>query len=198
MNRKGGIIDALRVALWVLSVGIWVFSAGFDGAFLSSLMPQSLMGAIFGYGLNFVADVSNELLAYVFVVLQRRERKGSKTWRFSFALIAFQVAALYFGTVFSWSAIADRAPMMPAWLQWSTAVFAQITLLSLGVAQALLDVKVESESKVKSVAMSAFVCDVCGYVARNQKALSGHVGGAHGKTKANGNGHKAAEEMKEL
>ncbi|MHC4648970.1 MAG: hypothetical protein ACYTBJ_26245, partial [Planctomycetota bacterium] len=88
----------LRIVLWALSVGVWVFSAGFDGAFLRGLMPEGVTWAVFAYGLNFVADVSNELLAYCFMKLQQDNRRGSKKWRWSWLLLAFEAGALYFGT----------------------------------------------------------------------------------------------------
>jgi hypothetical protein len=97
----------LRAVLWALSVGVWVGSAGFDGAFLRSLMPDAWYWAWFAYGLNFVADVSNELLAYVFMKLQQDNRRGSKKQRWSFLLLVFEAGALYFGTVFSFATIAS-------------------------------------------------------------------------------------------
>lgn len=185
----------IRVILWLLSIGVWIFSAGFDGAFLRTLMPDAPLWAWFAYGLNFVADVSNELLAYVFMKLQQDNRRGSKKWKWSFVLLFFEAGALYFGTVFSWATIANAAPKLAGWLQWSAAVFAQATLLGLGVAQALLDVQVkadgkEIESKLQAapVALPEFVCDVCGQICDNQHALNAHTGW-HKRRDANGNGH---------
>ena len=133
-----------------MSAGIWIFSAGFDGRFLQSLMPAGLVGSVMAYGLNFTADISNELLAYVFTKLQRGNRRGSKMWRLSFSLLAGQAIALYFGTVFGWATIANVAPELATWLQWSAAMFPQVTLLFIGIAQALLDIRIEeSESQAE-------------------------------------------------
>ncbi len=164
----------IRAVLWALSVGVWVFSAGFDGAFLRTLMPPAPGWGVFAYGLNFVADVSNELLAYCFMKLQQDTRKGSKKWKWSYLLLVFEAGALYFGTVFSWATINAAAPELAPWLQWSAALFAQSTLLGLGVAQALLDVQVKAEQSTPRPETARFVCATCGYKAKNQKALSGH------------------------
>ena len=185
-------MSALRIVLWALSVGVWVFSAGFDGAFLRRLMPAGMTWAVFAYGLNFVADVSNELLAYVFMKLQQDNRRGSKKWRWSWVLLGFEAGALYFGTVFSWATIAAAAPDLAPWLQWSAALFAQATLLGLGVAQALLDVRVKAEQSEPQPATTAFACDACDYVASNQHALN-----AHKRIHSSGNGsHPQPERAK--
>ena len=170
----------VRIILWALSIGVWIGSAGFDGAFLRTLMPEAAYWGWFAYGLNFVADVSNELLAYVFMRLQQDNRKGSKKWKASFIILVFEAGALYFGTVFSWSTIAAIAPYLAPWLQWSAAVFAQATLLGLGVAQALLDVQVKADEKPQAVAQDIatpeYVCDVCGQICETQNQLNAHVG----------------------
>ena len=173
----------LRAILWALSVGVWIGSAGFDGAFLRSLMPAAWYWGVFAYGLNFVADVSNELLAYVFMRLQQDNRKGSKKARWSYGLLAFELAALYFGTVFSWATIASTAPDLHPILQWSAALFAQVTLLGLGVAQALLDVQVKAEEKPAQPPRPRYACDICSYIAKNQHALN-----AHQRIHSDGNG----------
>jgi hypothetical protein len=137
-------------------------------------MPAGLTWAVFAYGLNFVADVSNELLAYCFMKLQQDNRRGSKKWRWSWLLLAFEAGALYFGTVFSWATIAAAAPDLAPWLQWSAALFAQATLLGLGIAQALLDVRVPAERQERTPQPQPFSCDRCDYVATGQHALNAH------------------------
>lgn len=173
-------MSAIRAILWLLSVGVWVFSAGFDGAFIRTLMPEGAVWTVFAYGLNFVADVSNELLAYVFMKLQQDNRRGSKKWRWSFVLLFFELGALYFGTVFSWATIANAAPSLAPVLQWSAAVFAQATLLGLGVAQALLDVRAREDAppqkSEQQTASPAFVCDKCGEICDSQNQLNAHRG----------------------
>jgi hypothetical protein len=190
-------MTSLRIILWALSVGVWVFSAGFDGAFLRTLMPAAPFWVVFAYGLNLVADVSNELLAYVFMRLQQDNRRGSKKWRWSFVLLGFELAALYFGTVFSWATIRNAAPDLAPWLQWSAAVFASATLLGLGVAQALLDVRVkaeQSEPQAAAIADLSLICPVCGERCDNQHAWNAHVGWH----KRRGNGHESQPERVEV
>jgi hypothetical protein len=182
-------MTTIRAVLWALSVGVWVFSAGFDGAFLRRLMPDGVVWAVFAYGLNFVADVSNELLAYCFMKLQQDTRRGSKKWKWSYLLLVFEAGALYFGTVFSWATIASAAPDLAPWLQWSAALFAQSTLLGLGVAQALLDVQVKAERSEPKPAPPRFACDKCSYVATGQHALN-----AHQRVHSDDNGHHAQPE----
>lgn len=193
----------LRVLLWALSIGVWIFSAGFDGRFLRSLMPAGVVGAVMGYGLNFVADVSSEMFAYLFARLQRENSKRTKLWRWSFALLVGQVFALYFGTVFSWAAIAEAAPELARWLQWSAALFAQAVLLFLGIGQALLDVRKESGVKLvmstpepaisepEPVTTEMFAClhQGCGRSFRTQNAVN-----AHQSAHAGSNGHGLVEE----
>lgn len=174
----------LRAVLWALSVGVWVFSAGFDGAFLRTLMPPAPGWAVFAYGLNLVADVSNELLAYVFMKLQQDNRRGSKKHTWSYLLLVFEAGALYFGTVFSWATINAAAPDLAPWLQWSAALFAQSTLLGLGVAQALLDVREKVERSEPKPAPPRFACNRCDYVATGQHALN-----AHQRIHSKDNGH---------
>jgi hypothetical protein len=189
---------ALRAILWALSIGVWIFSAGFDGAFLQTLMPAGWLGAVAAYGLNFVADVSNELLAYAFMKLQQYNRRGSKKYKWSYVLLFFEAFALYFGTVFSYATVVSAAPDLPGWLQWSAALFAQVTLLGLGVAQALLDVRVKSESPGASSdastaqapkasdALPSYVCTECGKGFASSGAYANHVRWQH----RNGNGVK--------
>ena len=185
-------LTAVRAILWALSVGVWIFSAGFDGAFLRTLMPPAPGWAVFAYGLNFVADVSNELLAYCFMKLQQDNRRGSKKHTWSYLLLIFEAGALYFGTVFSWATIADAAPTLAPWLQWSAALFAHSTLLGLGVAQALLDVRVKAEKSEPAAPRPAFACELCDFVGKNQKALSGHM-----KAHSGDNGHTPQHERVE-
>jgi len=180
----------LRALLWAASVAIWVFSSGFDGRFLRTLMPVGALWGVFAYGLNFVVDVSNEMFAYVFALIQRHGRKGSKLWRWSFAMLAAQVASLYFGTVFSQAAIAEARPTLAPYLAWSAALLAQVSLLFLGVGQALLDVRSKAEPKPARPQPEPFTCETCGYIARNQHALNAHQ-------RVHGNGQRVkAEEVR--
>jgi hypothetical protein len=138
------------------------------------MMPAGALGTVAGYGLNFAADVTSEMFAYLFARLQRANRRGSKLWRWSFALLPLEVGALYYSTVFSWVTVRSVAPDLEPWLQWSAATFAGFFLLGLGLGQALLDVRIESDAKPKVSAPPAFACDQCNYVGAHQNALNAH------------------------
>jgi len=186
----------LRVLLWTLSAGIWIFSAFLDGRFLREMMPFGALGTIAGYGLNFAADVTSEMFAYLFARLQRSNRRGSKLWRWSFALLPLEVGALYYSTVFSWATVRSVAGSLEPWLQWSVATFAGFFLLGLGLGQALLDVRIESEKvsqESEPVAQAPrYACDRCDFVGENQNALNAHRGW-HKR-----NGAKAQREREEV
>ena len=168
----------LRILLWVLSAGIWICSAFLDGRFLREMMPLGALGTIAGYGLNFAADVTSEMFAYLFARLQRSNRRGSKLWRWSFALLPLEVGALYYSTVFSWATVRSVASSLEPWLQWSVATFAGFFLLGLGLGQALLDVRIESEKvsqESEPVAqVPRYACDRCDFVGAHQNALNAH------------------------
>lgn len=178
----------LRLIIWLLCVCVWIFSAGFDGRFIAGLMPPTLAGQVFGYGLNLTVDVINVVFSYLFAKLQR-ERRGSKVWRWSFVLLAGELIGLYFGTVFSWATIVSMRPELAPWLAWSAAFFAQASLLFLGVGQALVDVRIEAEQRKREGPTSteppkpkALACPVCGVSSTRKGApiltqaqLSGHM-----------------------
>jgi hypothetical protein len=168
------------------------------------MMPLGALGTIAGYGLNFAADVTSEMFAYLFARLQRSNRRGSKLWRWSFALLPLEVGALYYSTVFSWATVRSVASSLEPWLQWSVATFAGFFLLGLGLGQALLDVRIESEmdagpprkasQESEPVAqVPRYACDRCDFVGENQNALNAHRGW-HKRS----NGAKAQTEREEV
>lgn len=181
--------------IWT-SIAVSIFSCAFDGAFLSGLMWSGLptLAMIFGQGLNFAADVATHVLSRQFANEQQKARKGSKRQRWSFALLAGDLIAIYYSVSFSWYQIATTAPTLPAWLQWSAASFAPITILWLGIAGAIRDARIEAEPKREKQARSepaplaiGFHCEHCDYVAETQNGLNAHK---RKHTSKAGNGHK--------
>ena len=186
MNTKPWYRDNL---IWT-SIAVSVFSCAFDGAFLSGLMWQSLpiLAVVFGQGLNFAADVATHVLSRQFAEEQQKARRKSKRWRLSFLLLGGDAIAIYYSVVFSWHQIATTAPDLPAWLQWSAASFAPVTILWLGIAGAIRDARSEAEPKREQSETSehkpaasepapltlGFHCERCEFVAETQNGLNAH------------------------
>lgn len=187
------------------SIALSLFSCGFDGAFLSSLMwiKTPTLGMFFGQGLNFAADAATHVLGHQFANEQRIAAKKSKRWRLSFVLLAGDVAAIFYSIVFSWYQIRINSPSMPEWLQWSAASFAPVFILVMGVARALRDANIKAEPEPATAEISeppqptiGFHCEHCDYIADTQNGLNAHKR-KHAVKAGNGNGHKLPEKARE-
>ena len=165
--------------LWVISILISLSFASLDGRYLRSYMFDGWLGTVCAYTGNFLIDLSSEFLIYEFTRHQRDTIEGkerNRKRRLSWVLLIGAISLLYFALVFSFRQASLSKPDEPLWLLWSIAAFAQVALLLLGVASALRDYPAKREKASKPKAeRPRFVCAKCGYIAKNQHALSGHM-----------------------
>jgi hypothetical protein len=176
VNKVRHFLD--KYGLWGASILISLSFASLDGRYLRSYMFDGWLGTICAYTGNFLIDLSSEFLIYEFTRHQRdtiegkaRNRKRGISW----ILLIGAMGLLYFALIFSFRQASLIKANEPLIYRWSIAAFAQVALLLLGIASALRDYPAQKEKTSKPKAeRPRYVCDVCGYVAKNSNALSGH------------------------
>ncbi len=180
-----------RNALWLLSIVIMIASNGGDGRYIRGWQIAGAVGFVLGYGLNLAVDAVQEILAYEFTRHWMDTQQGAARTRkraLSLLLIVGQFGLIYFAIVFAYRQFSLLRPDEPQWLRWSMASFAPAALMFLGVAQALRTQQ-QGERKPRKP-KPQFICAApeCGYVAKNQQALS-----AHSRIHKRGNGRESAD-----
>ena len=177
-----------RYGLWLMSILISLAFAALDGRYLRAYMFDGPLGEVCAYTGNFLIDLSGEFLAYEFTRHQRdtvqgkaRDRKRALSW----VLFVGELGLLYFAVVFSWRQATLLMPGEPAWMRWSIALFAQVALLLLGVANALRDVQLakprEATPEPPEPTPIGYPCGRCEYVGTTQQALNAHKRKHRGK-----------------
>lgn len=134
-----------RHSLWLVGMGLMLASSGVDGAYMARWMPAPL--TLLGYVLNTTSDVAGEVLMYWFGRLQL-ERKGSKKWKASWALLPAETLAIGFSWFFSWRQLRFVLPSIEGddatWVSWVSAAFVPLMLAAIGYAQALIAGRLEA------------------------------------------------------
>jgi len=106
-----------------------------------------------GYVLNTVSDVSGLIIMYAFGRLQQ-ERKKSKKWRLSWALLGAEIVAVWFSWFFSWRQLRIVLPAIEGPFAESVAMiaaaFIPLLLAFIGWAQALQAGRFEEQGEHKS------------------------------------------------
>ena len=128
----------LNNSLWLAALGLMFASSGIDGAYLAKIMEPRLWPL--GYVLNTVSDVSGLIIMYAFGRLQQ-ERRRSKKWRLSWALLGAEAVAVWFSWFFSWRQLRIVLPAIEGLFAESVAMvaaaFIPLLLAFIGWAQAL-------------------------------------------------------------
>ena len=125
-------------SLWFAALGLMLASSGIDGAYLAKIMEPRLWPL--GYVLNTVSDVSGLIIIYAFGRLQQ-ERRNSKKWKLSWALLGAEAVAVWFSWFFSWRQLRIVLPAVEGPFAESVAMiaaaFIPLLLAFIGWAQAL-------------------------------------------------------------
>lgn len=138
-QTKKAWLQVLNNSLWVSSLAISIFSAGIDGEWLSKMQPLPWMG----YALNFVGDLTGEVLMYQFGKMQKQSSKNSKRWKASWFILFGSLITLWFSWLFSWRQLIEIMPDQPVWIPFVCAMFVPLMLLSIGYTQAIVESKLE-------------------------------------------------------
>ena len=146
----------LNNSLWLAAIGLMLASSGIDGAYLAKIMEPRLWPL--GYVLNTVSDVSGLIITYAFGRLQQ-ERRNSKKWRLSWALLGAEVVAVWFSWFFSWRQLRIVLPGVEGDYAESVAMiaaaFIPLLLAFIGWAQALQAGRFEEQGASKPAQPSA-------------------------------------------
>ena len=181
-------------SLWIMSIGLMAASSGIDGAYMAAWMPDNVPWL--GYVLNTTSDVASEVLMFWFARLQQ-ERKGTKKWRLSWAILPAEAVIVLFSWFFGWRQLRLVMPRIEGasavWVAPVSAAFVPLLLVTSGYAQALLAGKFENASQSTASASQSTAsamqsadtytaqCEQCGWSsnghessARAERALRVH------------------------
>jgi len=154
-------------SLWLAALGLMGSSSGIDGAYMSRMMEPGLWPL--GYVLNTVSDVSGMILMYWFGRL-RQERKGSKRYRLSLALLPAEAIAIAYSWLFSWRQLLMILPAVEGqdakWVAPIAAGFIPLLLAFIGLGQALREGRFDGPvaAKTEKTAEVAFQPDIPLYI----------------------------------
>lgn len=206
MSKRVSILwqNLLKISLWLASAGLMLASSGLDGAYLTKLMPAGW--GWLGLVLNTVSDVVSEIVMYWFGRL--RQDRSSVKRKMSWWLLLPQILLVGYAWLFGWRQLipimSEIEPQAYGWLAPIVAGFVPIGIVSVGLVQALLAGRIESETQPAGASTQrtnepaqaehepafSFACDHCGRSFSSQAGLN-----AHQRThKAKSNGHTPAYE----
>jgi hypothetical protein len=188
-----------RNSTWLVGAGLMLASSGLDGVYMALWMPGGF--GWLGLVLNTVADIADMKLGYEYAKLQRQRNEAKR--QLAVLLLFGELVAIAYSWFFSWRQLRRVMPLVEPdawrWVAPIAAGFIPLLLAFLGAAQALSETSTtlltsdekpaESKPEPKPEPLAepepAFVCDLCGYVAKSQLALNGHK-----RAHSNGNGHR--------
>ena len=135
----------LKVSLWLASIGLMLASSGLDGAYLMKLMPQGW--ALLGLVLNFVLDVSSEIIMYWFGRLRQDGKKVKRIM--SWWLLLPQAMLVGYAWLLTWRQILPTMRVLePNDYRWLAPLLAGIVptaIVAIGFALSLLAGKIETD-----------------------------------------------------